>query len=183
MAKINYANILSASRILALPVLFYFALNSNILAFCILYLVAASTDAFDGYIARKMKLESKLGVILDDIGDYLLYISSLGLIYIWAPFVLTGYWYLWLIMLFYGLSQNFIIYLIHKKYYSLHLYSWKFIGVLISANTLYYSVGKSLIPLFMLFGLFSIAYLETLVIIIFFKKQIKSNIGSVFKLM
>lgn len=65
----NIPNILSFSRILLVPfVLFFLASGSKILVVFLLFLGALS-DFLDGYIARKMKLESDFGQLIDPIAD------------------------------------------------------------------------------------------------------------------
>jgi len=65
-------NILSISRLILLPlIIFCLAKDSDryrIFTF-ILMTVAVLTDVLDGYIARKLKIESALGKILDPFGD------------------------------------------------------------------------------------------------------------------
>lgn len=40
----------------------------------VIYIIAASSDLLDGYLARKLKQESKMGILLDPIADKLLHI-------------------------------------------------------------------------------------------------------------
>lgn len=75
-------NILSLSRIVFLPLLVFFALQGNVIAFTISYAVLGSTDAFDGYIARKFNMTSDLGKALDSIADLIFYLSTAWFIYI-----------------------------------------------------------------------------------------------------
>lgn len=68
-------NILTASRILIIPVLVALymvgAPEGNWMAFS-LYVYACVTDFFDGWLARKMDLQSALGKFMDPIADKLL---------------------------------------------------------------------------------------------------------------
>jgi CDP-diacylglycerol--glycerol-3-phosphate 3-phosphatidyltransferase len=77
-------NILSILRIiLIIPIVGQLKLNtsqSNFLAF-ILIAVAYITDFLDGLIARKFKMTSNIGKILDPIGDKLLAITVAGVLY------------------------------------------------------------------------------------------------------
>ncbi|HEY4164179.1 MAG TPA: CDP-diacylglycerol--glycerol-3-phosphate 3-phosphatidyltransferase [Dongiaceae bacterium] len=70
----NIANILTMSRIAAIPLiaalLFFNDPLLRWLAFA-LYVIACVTDFFDGYIARRMALVSALGRFLDPIADKL----------------------------------------------------------------------------------------------------------------
>ena len=61
-------NILSASRIsLCLPLLLADAMT---LPFWVLYLIAGLTDMLDGFLARRWRVESKLGAKLDSLADF-----------------------------------------------------------------------------------------------------------------
>jgi cardiolipin synthase len=77
----NVPNLLTLLRILIIPAIissFYF--NDTILAHrvsSLLFLIASITDFFDGYVARKYNLESRLGVMLDPIADKILVASTL----------------------------------------------------------------------------------------------------------
>ena len=73
-------NILTMSRILVIPPLvaaFFLPFpEGNWIAF-VLYVLAAITDFFDGYLARTMQTTSKLGAFLDPIADKLIVASTI----------------------------------------------------------------------------------------------------------
>ncbi len=81
----NLPNLLTLLRIFIVPLLVvvlltrfsedYFGLPQHI-AGVSLFLFAASTDAFDGWLARRRKQVSKLGTLLDPIADKLLISSA-----------------------------------------------------------------------------------------------------------
>lgn len=100
----NLPNKLTLSRIVLVPVLMFFIIpfpdwlvNSNVLGFmhnevvvlnefilhfgnyiaAALFIIAASTDRVDGYIARKTKQITKFGIFLDPIADKLLITAAL----------------------------------------------------------------------------------------------------------
>ncbi len=50
--------------------------HKNVLA-CVLFTVAAITDAFDGYFARKFRMTSRLGAFLDPVADKLMVSAAL----------------------------------------------------------------------------------------------------------
>lgn len=73
-------NLLSLFRIAIIPVLVYLLTfpdpYSALLAAC-LFLVASLTDYFDGYLARRNRMVSNLGKILDPLADKLMIVASL----------------------------------------------------------------------------------------------------------
>jgi len=86
-------NLISVFRICLVPVFIvvYFSDDSDNNLFAVLvYALAALSDFFDGFLARKFNVSSKLGKILDPLGDKLMTISVMvcitidGLIPFWA---------------------------------------------------------------------------------------------------
>ncbi len=69
----NLPNLLSLTRFMLSPLIlfldFYKALT--------LFIVLSITDAIDGYIARKFKQETNLGMILDPLADKILILTAL----------------------------------------------------------------------------------------------------------
>ncbi len=73
-------NLLSLFRILIIPVLVYllsFSDPKSALLAAGLFLIAAITDYFDGYLARRNKSVSDVGKILDPLADKLMVASAL----------------------------------------------------------------------------------------------------------
>lgn len=118
---VNIANTLSLARILLAPVyVFLLSGGFRFLSFIVLILGALS-DFADGYLARKLKITSKLGEILDPLADK-----------IFSNFVLWGLWFLtdapysiFLIALFLTLRDVFLvlgaIYLFTKKMHKVNI--------------------------------------------------------------
>lgn len=94
---VNLPNSLTLFRIFLVPVMVVVLLTkySNFLGLGI-FLVAAITDYFDGYIARKMNKMTRLGALLDPIADKMLmsaaFISlvELGLARAWMVVIIIG---------------------------------------------------------------------------------------------
>lgn len=84
----NLPNALTWARILMIPlVLGVFYLPDNVLSVqhqnlvaCVLFVVAAITDWFDGWLARKLGLTSAFGAFLDPVADKLMVCAALVLL-------------------------------------------------------------------------------------------------------
>jgi len=70
-------NLLTASRLLSPLIIIPVALLNNLLATFIVTALFALTDAIDGKIARKFKVQSKLGQMLDPVTDKIFALSLL----------------------------------------------------------------------------------------------------------
>ncbi|MFO7872512.1 MAG: CDP-diacylglycerol--glycerol-3-phosphate 3-phosphatidyltransferase [Candidatus Undinarchaeales archaeon] len=76
----NIPNKISIFRIFLIPVFFlllYLPIKNNIYFAAAVFLIAAATDALDGYIARKKNLITDLGKFLDPLADKILVVSAL----------------------------------------------------------------------------------------------------------
>lgn len=69
-------NLLTYSRLLGLPFLYLFVILDYDIAFLIGFILIGSTDAFDGYLARKLNQVSDHGKMMDSIADVFFYVSS-----------------------------------------------------------------------------------------------------------
>lgn len=103
---LNLPNALASLRILLAPFMFWIILNPelftengfhitwNYYAASLLFVVASSTDFFDGYIAREWNQTTMLGAILDPLADKMLTLAAfLGLMMIgeasaWAIYII-----------------------------------------------------------------------------------------------
>jgi len=75
-STVTVPNVLSAFRILLVPLFIGLVLARNTLEPLLIFCLAGITDLFDGYVARHLHQRSKLGVILDPAGDKLLMAAS-----------------------------------------------------------------------------------------------------------
>lgn len=101
----NFANKISVSRILSVPFfvasLIYYDPSRDYLRFVALgiFLFGVVSDAVDGYIARKAKLHSKAGLVLDPLGDKLLLMSAFICLYLINEFPLGIKFPLWVALI------------------------------------------------------------------------------------
>lgn len=79
-SKLFIVNFITSLRILLSPIVLYLILlgrTPNILVALILFIIGAVSDAFDGFLARKYKVQTKFGFILDPIADKFLVLGAL----------------------------------------------------------------------------------------------------------
>lgn len=78
-------NVLSGLRIIMVPIFIYLFLHNypqNTIYATAVFILAGFTDILDGYIARKFKYFTKLGLFLDPLADKLLQVSAFVCLYI-----------------------------------------------------------------------------------------------------
>ncbi len=94
----NLPNLLSLGRLVATVVIFVLVLINSPWAFLtsfVLFVLASVTDFFDGYLARRFKVVSSLGVFLDLTADkvlvcaILIALVQIGLVPAWIVFIIV----------------------------------------------------------------------------------------------
>jgi len=82
-------NLLTLIRILLAPAVAYFIWRADtgatVLA-AVLFILAGITDGLDGYLARRLNCETRLGVALDPIADKVFAIVLVGALILWRGF-------------------------------------------------------------------------------------------------
>jgi len=94
--KVNIPNILTISRICLTPVFYFMLITNNpfyMATASVIFLIAALTDWFDGWYARKYNETSNSGAFLDPLADKLLTSSAL------YAFYLLGLVELWMVII------------------------------------------------------------------------------------
>lgn len=82
---LNLPNVITVSRIIVSPVIFYLAVAPDVtarFAAFVLFVIAGLSDVFDGYLARRDNLVTDMGKLLDPFADKLLLVVTLIPIYI-----------------------------------------------------------------------------------------------------
>lgn len=80
MLKKNLPNLLTISRVLAIPAIilsFYIENKYASLITISIFIFACITDFFDGYLARTWQVQSKFGRLFDPIADKLIVVSTI----------------------------------------------------------------------------------------------------------
>jgi len=133
----NIADWFSFYRVLAAPLLLVLIWFDERLIFSWFLLISYSTDAIDGYLARKLKITSPRGSQLDSFGDQItLAIGLIGLFYFETEFIKTN---LVLIAIAFTpyIIQMIIAYYKYGKATAFHTYLAKFSAVMQSVFILY----------------------------------------------
>ena len=126
----NIADWFSLYRIMAVPLLVAFIWFGERQLFTWFLLISYSTDAIDGYLARKLKITSARGSQLDSIGDQITLVMGLiGLWFFENEFVLANYQLILLAFLPYVL-QMIIAFRKYGKATAFHTYLAKSSAVL-----------------------------------------------------
>jgi CDP-diacylglycerol--glycerol-3-phosphate 3-phosphatidyltransferase len=93
--SMTVSNIITISRLVLLPLIIYFLLTGQRLVAFIIMLVSLLSDGLDGYLARKLNQESRLGKFLDPLCDkiflaaVLITFLYLGAVPLWAVILIV----------------------------------------------------------------------------------------------
>ena len=77
---VTIPNMITIGRICLVPVfvvVFYLPTEHRMQAAAAIFIIAALTDYLDGYVARRLKQETKAGAILDPLADKLIILTAL----------------------------------------------------------------------------------------------------------
>ena len=161
-------NSLSLSRLVFLPLLYFFLWRGHLFAFFMLFTVLGSTDFLDGYLARKWNQVSRLGKALDTIADMFFYISvAYYLYYLYPQAILSNRYFLIAAFSVYGLS--FVIPLIlYKKAYTLHTRILRSNAVVVYFMMLLSFMMNTTLLLSIILIIFMIGFIEEILIFIRF---------------
>ena len=176
----NIADWFSFYRIFAVPFLLVLILLDERLIFTWMLLVSYSTDAIDGYLARKLKITSPRGSQLDSFGDQMtLILGLIGLSYFETVFIKTNLLIILIAFVPY-IIQMIIAYLKYGKATAFHTYLAKLSAVIQSVFILW-SLFFS--PQYVLFyAMIVIGVLETIeeITLIFMYDNWASDVKSIF---
>jgi cardiolipin synthase (CMP-forming) len=74
-SSINIANLVTLGRIILVPVIFWLLVSGSTRAAFFAFLAAGLSDAVDGFLAKRFRMQTELGGYLDPIADKLLIVS------------------------------------------------------------------------------------------------------------
>lgn len=104
-------NMLTIFRMLLVPVFAFLFLSDMKLQAILVFALAGLTDVLDGWVARKFKMESDIGKLLDPLADKMMALCVVGVL------VYAGYLPYWIIVAFAAKEIFMIIgsYALYKK--------------------------------------------------------------------
>ena len=152
----NIADWFSFYRIFAVPFLLALIWFDQRIIFTCVLSISYSTDAIDGYLARKLKITSPRGSQLDSFGDQItLIVGLIGLFYFETDFVATNLTLI-LIVFFPYIIQMLIAYFKYGKATAFHTYLSKLSAIMQSVFvlwSLFFSPNYALFYIMIGFGL------------------------------
>lgn len=129
-------NGLSALRLVSVPVLLGLAWHGRPLEFLVLLLAGILSDALDGWLARRLDAVTRLGIRLDSMADFALYIAvPLGGWWLWPELLLREAPWIALIVAGYALPGTLAL-IRFRRLSSYHTWSAK-LAVAVSALGLF----------------------------------------------
>ncbi len=134
----HLANIISFSRIIMAPSLFWFINNKYI--FIAIYTLCWITDAVDGKVARATHSESELGSKIDDVADTTLIIVMGIIMIIWIKAEALIFIPLIVAVIIIRLINIMITKYKYKNVCIIHTYGAKFLGKLVFLMPIVYLV-------------------------------------------
>ncbi|MDX2151679.1 MAG: CDP-alcohol phosphatidyltransferase family protein [Bryobacteraceae bacterium] len=91
----NLPNLLTALRLALTPVIVYLIVRHDLRSAVLVTFIAGISDAFDGYLARRLQVTSRLGAYLDPIADKVMLVAvylALGAVEAFPA------WLVWLVL-------------------------------------------------------------------------------------
>ena len=85
-------NLITLARVALVPVLILLLKDQDYAAALIVFVIAGLSDALDGYLAKRLNVQSRLGAILDPAADKLLLVSA------YVMLTLLGHIPFWLVL-------------------------------------------------------------------------------------
>lgn len=126
--QFTIANRITLYRLLAFLVILYFALTGKEMLFVLFFVISLLTDIVDGFIARRLKIDTETGARLDSMADNLTYILAFTGIFVfkWEDF--RPHLASFLVFITFLVSTVILSLVKFKRFPSFHLYSTKIGG-------------------------------------------------------
>ncbi len=175
-------NLLTGARLLALPILWGFALMGYHRVVGAGLLFAWLSDALDGFLARRLDAESAWGSQFDSISDTLTFVSALGWVVLLRPEFVAEYAALLLVWVSIGVANYSVSWIRFRQLADIHLLSAKaanFAGFLFVAYLIAFGV-QSQVVVYAVIGVCMVAAIETFLVLVTFER-VDERIQTVFQ--
>lgn len=174
-------NQLTAIRFFAVPVMWIFALRSDLFWIGIGFIISLVTDLLDGAAARRLDQTTEFGSKFDSLSDQVLQISAVFWIFMVMPEIFTENASIALLAIGVYLTSLLVGLIKFGRIANLHLYLSKFGGLFLYIFLIHaFIFGEYSYSLFLLAGFsFILSSSETLVLQIT-SRSVDSNMGSIF---
>ncbi len=166
--KKHTANLITLTRVIFLPLLYYFVYHDMRGAFLITFILVGSTDFFDGLVARKFNMVSKLGKFLDTVADILFYFSTAYFFYEFFPQYLVPNMPLFIIFFVFYFGSFIVSTIIAKRPIMLHTSLLRLNAVFVFSLVILSFLMPTTYILSAILILFMIGLTESILIFIFF---------------
>ena len=174
-------DLLSYFRILCVPGLLALAYTGYPFHFLLLFIMALISDVADGFLARRLRIETPFGAKLDSWADLLIYTTApICIWWLWPDLVIQNLFYVLVVIISY-MSTPVLGYVVFRKLPSLHLYSAKLGAVLLSASFLVLIFLDVALPFKLAACWAAISTIEEWTVI-FTLDMYRSNVKSIFHL-
>ena len=172
----NSANVFTLSRMIVALVLFL--TNPNRYIFWVLYFYCILGDVCDGVVARRLKITSTIGALLDSLADVCFFVSLFWFFFL--PLINIPVMFMLILLTAVIRILSYLIgYIKYHSFSSLHTWLNKTVGFLISILPLFSKTFKSEGVIFLVGGVVVCSALEELLITITAKK-LDRNIKTIF---
>jgi phosphatidylglycerophosphate synthase len=180
--KLTIPNILSLSRIVLLPLLFFILYSGHHYLFLAGYILIGSTDFFDGIFARRLNQVSHFGKELDSLADLFFYISSAFFLNYLFPEVIAAN-KLYLIIFFSLLGFSFILSgILFRRPVMMHTIILRFNAVMVYFTLICSFVFDTTLLVRLVILIYIIGFIEEILIFIFFG-NVNPDTRSIFHLL
>lgn len=174
-------NLITGYRILAAPILFILIFSGQFGLFRWMLVFSFLTDAIDGFLARRYKVTSKLGSVMDSIGDDLTVAAGIFGITRYQPGLLSQHQLLVVLLIVLYLVQIALAVIRYGRMSSFHTYTAKLAAVLQGIFLiLFYFLPSPIEWLFTLAAVLTIVDLLEEILLIIVLPQHQSNVKGLY---
>jgi phosphatidylglycerophosphate synthase len=180
IGKNSIADLLSIYRIVTVPLLFTFVFTSSRTLFSWFLLVSFITDILDGYLARKLKIQSERGARLDSIGDFLTLVTSVTALVYFEWDTIVAYRAFFILTIAPYLLQMLLAWMKFGKTTSFHTYIGKFAFLVQGIYLLWVFFFGNSVPLLYLATITALLTSIEEIILVFYLKKERTNVKGLF---